>query len=176
MVKTGSLRSALLARSALAGIGGTVVRTAFQRLVEIPMTGRADSYAPAVLVETVFRVDPQDPTTRRRLNNATHYTLGLMWARRTASRPTPGFVAPAPSPWCSGPSMRVMSCSTRRSGRTAPRNGPVRTGPSTSSTSSSRLPQPGSCSTGCWIRPVSPRRSQRMFAGTTARTRDCAPL
>jgi len=79
MVKTGSSRSAVLARSALAGIGGTVVMTAFQRLVEIPMTGRADSYAPAVLVETVFRVDPPDPTTRRRLNNAAHYALGLMW-------------------------------------------------------------------------------------------------
>ena len=38
---------AFLGRGVLAGLAGTVVMTVFQRLVEMPLTSREDSYAPA---------------------------------------------------------------------------------------------------------------------------------
>lgn len=69
----------LLGRGVLAGVAGTVVMTAFQKFVEMPITGRADSYAPAEFAEKVFRVKPQGAGARRRLNNATHLALGTMW-------------------------------------------------------------------------------------------------
>ncbi len=68
----------VLGRGVLAGVAGTAVMTAFQKLVEMPITGRPDSYAPAELVEKVFNVHPQG-AARRRLNNATHFALGTMW-------------------------------------------------------------------------------------------------
>ncbi len=71
--------SALLGRGAVAGVAGTVVMTAFQKLVEMPITGRSDSYAPAEFAEKVFRLAPGTPVARRRLNNATHLALGTMW-------------------------------------------------------------------------------------------------
>ena len=43
-----------LGRGALAGLGGTVVMTAFQKLVEMPLTGRGDSYAPAAFAEKLL--------------------------------------------------------------------------------------------------------------------------
>jgi len=69
----------LLGRGAVAGVAGTVVMTAFQKFVEMPITGRSDSYAPAQLAEKVFRLHPGTPASRRRLNNATHLALGAMW-------------------------------------------------------------------------------------------------
>jgi len=48
-----------------------VVITGFQKLAEMPLTGRPDSYAPAELVEKVFRIHPQG-AARWRLNNASH--------------------------------------------------------------------------------------------------------
>ena len=69
----------LVARGVLAGIGGTVVMTVFQELVEMPLTGRGESYAPAALVEKVTRVHTASPAARRRLNWATHVALGAMW-------------------------------------------------------------------------------------------------
>ncbi len=41
----GSTASNVLGRGALAGVAGTVVMTAFQKFVEMPITGRSDSYA-----------------------------------------------------------------------------------------------------------------------------------
>ena len=63
----------------LAGLAGTVVMTAFQELVEMPLTGRSESFAPA---DFAARVTPADPATlkgRRRLNWGTHFALGAMW-------------------------------------------------------------------------------------------------
>lgn len=71
--------AAVLGRGVLAGLAGTAVMTAFQKLVEMPLTGRADSYAPAQFAERVLRVTPESAEARRRLNNVTHLALGGMW-------------------------------------------------------------------------------------------------
>lgn len=60
-------------------MAGTVVMTAFQTLVEMPLTGRADSYAPAAFAERVLPVHPETAQGRWRLNYATHFALGAMW-------------------------------------------------------------------------------------------------
>ncbi|MGY2004782.1 hypothetical protein [Blastococcus sp. SYSU DS1024] len=69
----------VLARSVLAGIGGTVVMTAFQEFVEMPLTRRGESYAPADFAQKVLPVAPETARGRRRLNWATHFSLGAMW-------------------------------------------------------------------------------------------------
>lgn len=69
----------VLARGVLAGLAGTVVMTAFQKLIEMPLTGRPESYAPADFAEKVLPVQPTTPEGRRRLNYTTHFALGGMW-------------------------------------------------------------------------------------------------
>lgn len=66
-------------RGVLAGLGGTVVMTAFQKLVEMPLTGRSDSYAPASFAEKILPVHPSSAQGRKRLNNGTHFALGTLW-------------------------------------------------------------------------------------------------
>ncbi len=68
-----------LGRGVLAGLAGTVVMTAFQRLVEMPLTSRADSYAPARLVEHATSYAPRTAAGRRRLNETAHLALGTLW-------------------------------------------------------------------------------------------------
>jgi hypothetical protein len=63
----------------LAGLAGTVVMTAFQELIEKPVTGRSDSYAPANFAEKISGVHPTTKQGRERLNWATHFALGGMW-------------------------------------------------------------------------------------------------
>jgi hypothetical protein len=69
----------VLGRGVLAGLAGTVVMTAFQKLVEMPLTQREDSYAPANVAEKLLPVHPTTRQGRRRLNDATHFALGGMW-------------------------------------------------------------------------------------------------
>ena len=69
----------MIGRGVLAGIGGTVVMTAFQELVEKPLSRRGDSYAPADFAETVTPVHVRSAAGRRRLNWVTHFALGAMW-------------------------------------------------------------------------------------------------
>ncbi|KGH44958.1 hypothetical protein IN07_20360 [Modestobacter caceresii] len=69
----------MIVRGVVAGVAGTVVMTAFQKLVEMPLTGRGDSYAPADFAEKVTPVHPSSPEGRRRLNWVTHFALGTMW-------------------------------------------------------------------------------------------------
>jgi len=57
----GSTAATVLGRGAVAGVAGTVVMTAFQKFVEMPITGRSDSYAPADFAEKVFRLTPGTP-------------------------------------------------------------------------------------------------------------------
>ena len=71
--------STFLGRGVLAGLAGTVVMTAFQRLVEMPLTSRDDRYAPARLVEKTTSRSPQTAAGRRRLNETTHLALGVLW-------------------------------------------------------------------------------------------------
>ncbi len=69
----------VLGRGVLAGLAGTVVMTAFQKLVEMPLTQREESYAPADFAEKLPPVHPTTPAGRRRLNYTTHFALGGMW-------------------------------------------------------------------------------------------------
>jgi len=90
----GSTASNVLRRGAVAGVAGTVVMTAFQQFVEMPITGRSDSYAPADFAEKVFRLAPGTPAARRRLNNATHLALGTMWGAAYALAARAGLGGP----------------------------------------------------------------------------------
>ncbi len=69
----------VLGRGVLAGLAGTAVMTAFQKLIEMPLTKRQDSYAPADFAEKLLPVHPTTPAGRRRLNYTTHFALGGMW-------------------------------------------------------------------------------------------------
>ncbi len=71
--------ASFLGRGVVAGIAGTVVMTAFQRLVEMPLTHREDSYAPADFAQKVLRIAPKSAQGRRRLNETTHLALGTLW-------------------------------------------------------------------------------------------------
>jgi hypothetical protein len=68
-----------IGRGVVAGLAGTVVMTGFQQLVEMPLTGRGASYAPADFAERVTPLRMRSPRSRRRLNWVTHFALGTMW-------------------------------------------------------------------------------------------------
>ncbi len=68
-----------LSRGALSGVIGTLAMTAFQKLVEMPITGRDDSYAPADFAQKVLPVDPKDQAQRKRLNYLAHFGIGTGW-------------------------------------------------------------------------------------------------
>jgi len=68
-----------IGRGAIAGTAGGVVMTAFQHLVEMPLTGRAESYAPADLLMKLFPITPKDGQAGRRLNYAGHFGVGVAW-------------------------------------------------------------------------------------------------
>ncbi len=84
----------VLGRGVVAGVAGTVVMTAFQKFVEMPITGREDSYAPAEFTEKVFGLAPETPAARWRLNNATHLALGTMWGAAYAVAARAGLRGP----------------------------------------------------------------------------------
>ena len=69
----------MVVRGIVAGFSGTVVMTAFQKFVEMPLTKRGDSYAPANFAEKVAPVQTGSHAGRRRLNWAVHFALGAMW-------------------------------------------------------------------------------------------------
>ena len=68
-----------IAIGAAAGLAGTVVMTAFQKLVEMPLTGRSESYEPANMVQRLTGVRPRGKQNRRRLNYAAHFAIGAGW-------------------------------------------------------------------------------------------------
>lgn len=68
-----------LGRGVVAGLAGTIVMTAFQEFVEMPLTGRRESYAPADFAEKALPVRPRDRRERKQLNYLTHFALGGMW-------------------------------------------------------------------------------------------------
>jgi hypothetical protein len=70
---------AMIGSGILAGVAGTVVMTAFQKLIEMPTTQREESYAPADFAERVLPVHPTSARGRRGLNYMTHFALGAMW-------------------------------------------------------------------------------------------------
>jgi len=69
----------MIGRGVLAGIGGTLVMTVFQKVVEMPLSKRGESFAPADFAEKVTPVHASSPAGRRRLNWVTHFALGAMW-------------------------------------------------------------------------------------------------
>jgi hypothetical protein len=69
----------VITRGVLAGVAGTVVMTAFQKLVEMPLSKRGESFAPADFAEKVTPVETRTHRGRRRLNLVTHFSLGMMW-------------------------------------------------------------------------------------------------
>lgn len=69
----------VIGRGVVAGVGGTVVMTVFQKFIEMPLTKRGESQAPADFAEKVTPVNPRTPRGRRRLNQWTHFSLGTMW-------------------------------------------------------------------------------------------------
>ena len=71
--------TAMIGCGIVAGVAGTVVMTAFQKFVEMPVTGREESYAPADFAERILPVHPTTPQGRKRLNYGTHFALGVMW-------------------------------------------------------------------------------------------------
>lgn len=68
-----------IARGIVAGVAGTVAMTAFQKFVEMPITKREESYAPANFAQKITGIDAKTSDGRRRLNYATHFSLGMMW-------------------------------------------------------------------------------------------------
>ncbi len=66
-------------RGVVAGLAGTAVMTAFQKLVEMPITGRADSYAPASFAEKVLPIPRTSGGTRDAVNYAAHFGIGTLW-------------------------------------------------------------------------------------------------
>jgi len=79
MTNSDSSMAGAMGHGVLASLAGTAVMTAFQKFVEMPITGRDDSYAPASFAEKVLPISPNGPEQRRRLNNATHFALGTLW-------------------------------------------------------------------------------------------------
>ena len=82
-----------LRRGAISGLAGATVMTLWQKLVEIPITGREESYEPANLMLRVLPIRPKRGAAKRRLNYAAHFGVGLAWgaahaaiARRTGLR------------------------------------------------------------------------------------------
>lgn len=69
----------MVLRGIVAGIGGTVVMTVFQKCIEMPLTKRGESFAPARFAEKVTPARAGSPTGLRRLNWFTHVALGAMW-------------------------------------------------------------------------------------------------
>ncbi len=82
-----SVTSGVLIRGAAAGLAGAAGMTAFQ-LVEMRVTGRAESDQPARLVARLLPVRPAGATGWRRLNYVAHTGVGVSWgvARAIAAR------------------------------------------------------------------------------------------
>ncbi len=70
---------ATVGRGVVAGVAGTVVMTAFQKFIEMPITSREESYAPANFAAKILPIEPKGVQERQRLNWVTHFALGAMW-------------------------------------------------------------------------------------------------
>ena len=80
--------SMTVGRGVVAGLAGTVGMTAFQKFVEMPLTGRDDSFAPADLAEKLLPLPKKRGRDRNPRNYVTHFALGAGWgvARGLVSR------------------------------------------------------------------------------------------
>ncbi len=135
-----------LRRGVASGLAGTAVTTAFQELVEMPITGRGDSYAPADLAAKVLRISPRSERGRTRLNWAVHVALGGMWgaahgvAAASGLSGTRAVLSAFTTVYTADVVLNTaLAC-------TPPPAGPAAIGPSTSPTSSCRPWRPECCS------------------------------
>lgn len=76
--------STSIGRGVVAGLAGTAVMTAFQRLVEMPVTGRAESEAPVKLATKLLPLKPKGAQQRRQLNYVAHFAVGAGWGAARA--------------------------------------------------------------------------------------------
>ena len=74
-----------LGRGVVAGLAGVTVMTAWQKLVEMPLTGRNESSEPANLMLRVLPIAPKRGAAKRRLNYAAHFGVGLAWGAAHAA-------------------------------------------------------------------------------------------
>jgi len=79
MTQNGSTLAGAIGRGVVASVAGTAVMTGAQKLIEMPLTGREDSYAPADFAQKVLPIRPASAAGRKRLNYATHFALGTLW-------------------------------------------------------------------------------------------------
>lgn len=79
MHSTSASLPSYLGRGIASGLLGTAVMTVFQKAIEMPVTGRGDSYAPADFAQRVLPLTPGSPAARDRLNYTTHFALGTLW-------------------------------------------------------------------------------------------------
>jgi len=86
-----------------AGLAGAAVMTAFQRLVEMPLSGREESEAPAKLATKLLPVDPKGRRQRRQLNYGAHFAVGV----RLGRGPQPGGPTRLARTACGGHRLRV---------------------------------------------------------------------
>ncbi len=63
----------------VAGLAGTAVMSAFQKFVEMPISGREDSFAPANFAAKVLGIEPTSEKEREMVNWVTHFALGAVW-------------------------------------------------------------------------------------------------
>ena len=68
-----------IGRALVAGVAGTAVMTAFQKFIEMPLSGREDSYAPADFAQRILPIHAHSDQARKQLNNVAHFSLGGMW-------------------------------------------------------------------------------------------------
>ncbi len=68
-----------IGRGVAAGLAGATVMTAFQKLVEMPITGRGDSYEPANVAMRLLPIGRKRGPAKRRLNYVVHFSLGATW-------------------------------------------------------------------------------------------------
>ncbi len=72
--------AATAARGAVGGLAGTAVMTAFQRAVEMPLTGREESAEPLRVVKQLTPFSPpRDHRRRRAVNYVVHFGIGAAW-------------------------------------------------------------------------------------------------
>ncbi len=72
-------QSKTLAKGMAAGLAGTAVMTAFQRFVEMPLSGRDESEAPAKLATKLLPIGPKGRRQQRQLNYGAHFAVGSGW-------------------------------------------------------------------------------------------------
>ena len=79
--------AASVSRGLVAGLAGTGVMTALEKYIEMPITGRGESYAPASLVEKLLPTGRQRGQKRRRINyvNSLRARRGLIVGRAGGS-------------------------------------------------------------------------------------------